>query len=106
MGVDVVVVGAGPVGLWLAAELRTGGLSVVVLEARHEPDPRSKALTIHPRTLELLASRGLHGRFLAEGPEGADVLDAAYVVGCDGTRSTVREAGGVAFSGTGSGVLG
>lgn len=64
---DVVVVGAGPVGLWLAAELRLGGASVAVVEPRPAPDPHSKALTIHPRTIELLDSRGLAEAFVAEG---------------------------------------
>ncbi len=64
---QVVVVGGGPVGLWLAAELRLGGASVTVLEARQERDPHSKALTIHPRTIEVLACRGIADRFLAEG---------------------------------------
>ena len=31
---DVVVVGGGPVGLWLACELRLGGLDVAVIERR------------------------------------------------------------------------
>ncbi|MEU8419470.1 FAD-dependent monooxygenase [Micromonospora sp. NPDC048835] len=64
---DVVVVGAGPTGLWLAAELRLGGASVTVLEARPERDPHSKALTIHPRTLEIFDCRGVAEAFLAEG---------------------------------------
>ncbi|MGV9339926.1 FAD-dependent monooxygenase [Streptomyces sp. NPDC003688] len=70
---DVVVVGAGPVGLWLAAELRLGGASVTVIEPRPAPDPHSKALTIHPRTIEVLDSRGVAEAFLAEGvpiPDG------------------------------------
>lgn len=69
----IVIVGAGPVGLWLAAELRLGGAEVTVLEDREEPDPHSKALTVHPRTLELLACRGIVDRFLDEGrriPDG------------------------------------
>jgi 2-polyprenyl-6-methoxyphenol hydroxylase-like FAD-dependent oxidoreductase len=162
----------------LAAELRLGGASVVVLESRSEPDPRSKALTLHPRTVELLAAREVGERFLAEGgrvptghfgvleqrldfsvldtpfpftlvvpqarterlfeeharalgadvrrgrrvtgveqgghratvrfegPEGTGALDADYVVGCDGTRSTVRGAADIAFPGTGPTVLG
>lgn len=63
----VVIAGGGPVGLWLAAELRLGGVSVTVVEERIDIDQRSKALTIHPRTLETLASRGVHKPFLAEG---------------------------------------
>ncbi|WP_037827030.1 FAD-dependent monooxygenase [Streptomyces sp. NRRL B-1347] len=174
----VVIAGAGPVGLWLAAELRLGGARVTVLEARPEPSPHSKALTVHPRTLEVLAMRGAVEPFLAEGlripdghygaldqrldfsvldtpypftlalpqvrtealleeraraagadirrghrltglaehasgvrvdaagPEGAYGIEAAYVVGCDGTRSTVRAAADIDFPGTDATVWG
>jgi 2-polyprenyl-6-methoxyphenol hydroxylase-like FAD-dependent oxidoreductase len=64
---DVAVVGGGPVGMWLAAELHRGGVRPVVLERRAERPPYSKALTIYPRTLEQFAMRGLAGRWLAEG---------------------------------------
>ena len=62
---DVVVCGAGPVGLTLAAELRLAGLQVTLLERRADPVPQSRALTMHGRTLELLGLRGLAPRFLA-----------------------------------------
>ncbi|HEX4088307.1 MAG TPA: FAD-dependent monooxygenase [Trebonia sp.] len=65
--VDVAVVGGGPVGLWLAAELHRGGVRAVVLERRRQRPPHSKALTIYPRTVEQFAMRGLAGRWLAEG---------------------------------------
>ncbi|MDA3642682.1 FAD-dependent monooxygenase [Saccharopolyspora indica] len=175
---EVVIAGAGPVGLRLAAELRLAGIGVTVLEPRAAPDQRSRALTIHPRTIELLASRGLHEQFLtegvripsghfgmlddrldfrlldtdfqytlaipqarteelfeqharaagatvlrghrvakvvdngssvtveAEGPDGAYALEAGYVVGCDGTRSTVRRSAGIGFPGTAHTMLG
>jgi 2-polyprenyl-6-methoxyphenol hydroxylase-like FAD-dependent oxidoreductase len=64
---DVVVVGAGPAGLWTASELRLAGLDVAVLEQRETPTHLSRALTIHGRTIELLAMRGIADRFLAEG---------------------------------------
>ncbi|WP_440899786.1 FAD-dependent oxidoreductase, partial [Actinosynnema sp.] len=63
----VVVVGAGPVGLWLAAELALGGARPVVLEREPERSPHSKALGLHPRTLEVLALRGVEGGFLRDG---------------------------------------
>lgn len=64
---DVIVVGAGPVGLWLAAELRLGGASVLVLEKRDRRSEHSRAFTLHARTLEVFASRGLASGWLAEG---------------------------------------
>src|SRR6202035_2723586 len=64
---DVVVVGGGPVGMWLAAELHRGGVRPGVLERRAERPPHSKALTIYPRTLEQFAMRGIADRWIAEG---------------------------------------
>jgi 2-polyprenyl-6-methoxyphenol hydroxylase-like FAD-dependent oxidoreductase len=64
---DVIVVGAGPVGMWLAAELHRAGARTAVLERRAEPPPHSKALTIYPRTLEQFAMRGIADRWTREG---------------------------------------
>ncbi|MCO1660819.1 FAD-dependent oxidoreductase [Pseudonocardia humida] len=64
---QVVIVGAGPVGLMLAAELRLAGVETVVLERLEMPSPHSKALGVHARTLEQLAMRGLVDPFLAGG---------------------------------------
>ncbi len=55
----VVVVGAGPVGLMLACELRLGCTDVVVVEQLERPTGESRASTVHARTMELLDSRGL-----------------------------------------------
>ncbi|MFJ6721809.1 MULTISPECIES: SDR family oxidoreductase [unclassified Streptomyces] len=55
----VIVVGAGPVGLMLAVELRLGGADVIVLEQRDAPTTESRASTLHARTMELLDQRGL-----------------------------------------------
>jgi len=63
----VVVVGAGPVGLWTAAELALGGVPTVILERAVERSPHSKALGVQPRTLEVLAMRGLAQRLVDEG---------------------------------------
>jgi 2-polyprenyl-6-methoxyphenol hydroxylase-like FAD-dependent oxidoreductase len=57
--VDVTVVGAGPVGLALAAELALSGATVRVLERRTEPDETSKAMAINVPTAEALDRRGL-----------------------------------------------
>ncbi|MEU3372393.1 SDR family oxidoreductase [Streptomyces sp. NPDC006660] len=56
---QVIVVGAGPVGLFLAGELRLAGADVVVLERLTAPTTESRASTLHARTMELLDARGL-----------------------------------------------
>ena len=61
------IAGAGPVGLWLASELRLRGVDVVVIEPLAQRNPHSKALTIHPRTLEIFAQRGVVEEFLSNG---------------------------------------
>ncbi|MCD9592612.1 monooxygenase [Streptomyces sp. 8ZJF_21] len=182
MHADVIVVGAGPTGLMLACELALAGVRTRIIERRTEPQRDSRALTLHPRSVELMDLRGLAPRFLAlgrtvpgwhfagldtrldfaaldsrhgytlflpqartefllqeralelgveitrgyestglrqdadgvevqlRGPGGrGETLHARYAVGCDGGRSGVREAAGIAFPGadeTLTGVLG
>jgi 2-polyprenyl-6-methoxyphenol hydroxylase-like FAD-dependent oxidoreductase len=69
MDEQVVIVGAGPVGLWLAAELQLAGVATLVVERLPERLPFHKALGIQPRTIEVLAMRGAEKRFLAEGAQ-------------------------------------
>ncbi|WP_207557124.1 FAD-dependent monooxygenase [Paraburkholderia acidicola] len=57
--VDVVVVGAGPVGLLSAIELTLGGARVLVLERLAAPSMASKALGIGPLGSEALQRRGM-----------------------------------------------
>ncbi|MGR6924457.1 FAD-dependent monooxygenase [[Actinomadura] parvosata] len=64
---DVLVVGAGPVGLMAAHELVRHGVSVHVVEKESERSPLSKALVIHARTLEMLDFAGLADEFVARG---------------------------------------
>ncbi|MDG4765854.1 SDR family oxidoreductase [Solwaraspora sp. WMMD406] len=59
---DVVIVGAGPVGLFLAIELRAAGARALVLERLAEPTGESRASILHARTMEILADRGLLAR--------------------------------------------
>ncbi|MBA8927412.1 2-polyprenyl-6-methoxyphenol hydroxylase-like FAD-dependent oxidoreductase [Kutzneria viridogrisea] len=59
MDYDVLVAGAGPVGLMLATELRLAGVRVVVVERRTEFDTASKAEGINTASAEALDRRGL-----------------------------------------------
>jgi 2-polyprenyl-6-methoxyphenol hydroxylase-like FAD-dependent oxidoreductase len=56
---DVVVAGAGPVGLMLACELRLGGVDVLVVERLTEPDMTIKAGAINVPTGQAFYRRGL-----------------------------------------------
>ncbi|WP_344291805.1 FAD-dependent monooxygenase, partial [Streptomyces synnematoformans] len=168
MTTGVIVVGAGPVGLMLAGELRLAGADVTVYERLTAPTGESRALGFNRRAAESLDQRGLlpglgefrwgpMGHFggvrfdlgmLAEdqsgvlglsqarteemlagwlaglgvpvrrgyevtglreapdgvavslaGPEGPSEDTAAYLVGCDGPRSTVRRLAGIGAPG-------
>ena len=61
---DVLIVGAGPVGLFLANECARRGLRWRLVEARAAQSEHSKALAIFPRTLEIFDMAGLVGPFL------------------------------------------
>jgi 2-polyprenyl-6-methoxyphenol hydroxylase-like FAD-dependent oxidoreductase len=63
----VVVVGAGPTGLVLAAELALAGVRCVVLDRRDGPRSDSRAICLHARSMELLDLRGQAGVFAAAG---------------------------------------
>ena len=61
---DILIVGAGPVGLFLANECARRGLSYRVVEARPGQSEHSKALAIFPRTMEVFDMAGLVDPFL------------------------------------------
>jgi len=64
--IDVLIVGAGPVGLFLANECARRGLRHRLIEARSVQSVHSKALAIFPRTLEIFDMAGVVEPFLEE----------------------------------------
>jgi 2-polyprenyl-6-methoxyphenol hydroxylase-like FAD-dependent oxidoreductase len=65
---DVVIVGAGPTGMMLAAELKLGGADVLLVERRVGGElGGARAGGLHARTIEVLDQRGIAGRFLRAG---------------------------------------
>ena len=64
---EVLVIGAGPVGLFMAALLLQDGVDVQVLEQRGAPEPQSRAIGIHPPALAALAGTGVAEAMIAEG---------------------------------------
>ncbi|MGA5822306.1 FAD-dependent monooxygenase [Kitasatospora sp. NPDC094028] len=172
---EVLIVGAGPAGLLLAAELRLAGIDTVVLERHLRRPDHCRGFNLNARALDLLARRGLAEGLVGEGrpvphaafaglpvtltlagartdhpftlgipqtrveevleahardlgadlrrghelralaqdsesvtatvgaPDGGEYrIRAAYLVGCDGGRSTVRKQAGIDFPGTAS----
>ncbi|HEX5353811.1 MAG TPA: FAD-dependent monooxygenase [Rhodanobacteraceae bacterium] len=61
---DVLIVGAGPVGLFLANECARRGLRWRLVEVHASQSEHSKALAIFPRTLEIFDMAGLVAPFL------------------------------------------
>src|SRR4051812_8999263 len=167
VGHAVVIVGGGPTGMMLAAELALAKVDVAIVERRAGQElAGSRAGGLHARSIEIFDQRGIADRFLSEGQvaqvnsfagtaldisdlpsrhpyslglwqnhierilagwvdelevlilrqrevvgfaqddDGVDVelsdgtsLRAEYLVGCDGGRSVVRRAAGIAFPG-------
>lgn len=64
---EVVIVGAGPVGLFLGCCLVAHGVAVRVVEARASAPRHSRAIGIHPPALERLAALGLAEALVARG---------------------------------------
>lgn len=63
---DVVIAGAGPVGLFLACELHLGGASVLVLEQASDPRSPLKDLPFGLRGLSVPSVEALHRRGILE----------------------------------------
>lgn len=64
---DIIVVGAGPVGMLAALLSAQKGLSVLLLEQSAERAVQSRAIGITPPSLEILSSLGLAGVFINNG---------------------------------------
>jgi 2-polyprenyl-6-methoxyphenol hydroxylase-like FAD-dependent oxidoreductase len=64
---EVLVVGAGPVGLVAALFLEQHGVRVEVIDMHQRTTQHSYALAIHPQTLRVLDEAGLSDRLIAAG---------------------------------------
>jgi 2-polyprenyl-6-methoxyphenol hydroxylase-like FAD-dependent oxidoreductase len=58
-GAEVLVVGAGPVGLTLACELARHGVRPRIIDRLTEPSPFCRAIGVTPRTLEVWEDMGI-----------------------------------------------
>lgn len=78
---NVLIVGAGPVGLATALELARRGARVRIVDRDPLPTRESRAIGVNPRTLELLAPSGATERMIAAGARlrGLRVVSAGAV---------------------------
>ncbi len=79
----VLIVGAGPVGLTMAAELARLGVAVRIVDKDAARTDKSKALVLWSRTLELIEPWGCIDRFLAAGilGHGARIWNGKELIG-------------------------
>jgi 2-polyprenyl-6-methoxyphenol hydroxylase-like FAD-dependent oxidoreductase len=82
---DVLIVGAGPVGLSLALEIATQGRRCIVVERNTRVGLAPRAKTTNVRSRELLRRWGIAGRLAAQSPLGvaypSDVVFATRLAG-------------------------
>jgi 2-polyprenyl-6-methoxyphenol hydroxylase-like FAD-dependent oxidoreductase len=64
---DVLVVGAGPVGLVLACELARRGTSIRLIDKLTAPTDESRAIVVHARSLEMMERIGMVDALIASG---------------------------------------
>ncbi len=64
---DVVIVGAGPVGLVAGCELARRGLAVRVIDKLAAPTDESRAIALHARSLDMLDRMGIADELIATG---------------------------------------
>lgn len=79
----ILVVGAGPVGLTLAAELARFGVAVRLIDKSAKATETSKALVVWSRTLELMDRMGCTPAFLDAGlhAHGATIRKGSTIIG-------------------------
>jgi 2-polyprenyl-6-methoxyphenol hydroxylase-like FAD-dependent oxidoreductase len=79
----VLIVGAGPVGLTMAAELARYGVALRIIDRAAARTDKSKALVLWPRSLELMDRLGGTGAFIAAGMRatGATIRAENGVIG-------------------------
>ena len=69
----VLLIGAGPTGLILAAELIRHGIACRIVDKADGPTPLSKATTVQARSLEILEDMGIADEVLGAGTKSHGV---------------------------------
>ncbi len=90
-GNDVLIIGAGPSGMFAAAELARHGVYARLVEQEIRPHHEARATAIQPGTLEILESVGLLSPFL----EASEHLHRARMYGPDMSELAVMAFEGI-----------
>src|SRR5829696_5720571 len=69
----VLIVGAGPTGLTLAAQLHALGAGVRIVDRQLDRVHESRALAVQPRTLEVLRTLGISQKLVARGNDAVQL---------------------------------
>ncbi|KAJ3570076.1 hypothetical protein NPX13_g5853 [Xylaria arbuscula] len=85
---DIVIVGAGPVGLTLSTCLARLGYRIKHIDIRAEPTPRGRADGIQPRSLDFLRNLGLKSAIMKHKP--ARVYEVAFWDPVEAGKGIVR----------------
>lgn len=70
----VLIVGAGPSGLMMAAQLLRNGVQPVIIDARQGPTTQSKALAVQARSLEIYRQLGLADTVVDNGAQASALI--------------------------------
>lgn len=83
MKTDVLIVGAGPTGLSLAAQFLRYGIDFVIIDKKEATTPYSKAIGVQARTLEIYEQIGIADELIAQGTiaEAARFIEGGIVRG-------------------------
>jgi 2-polyprenyl-6-methoxyphenol hydroxylase-like FAD-dependent oxidoreductase len=70
----VLIVGAGPSGLMLAAQLLRNGVQPIIIDSKQGPTNESKALAVQARSLEIYRQMGVIDRVIENGKQAKGVV--------------------------------
>src|SRR5581483_10491232 len=80
--IDVLIVGAGPVGLAMACELLRHGVHCRIIDQQVGPVQTSRALNVQARTMEVFENMGVIDQILAAGTKarGLTIYDGERIL--------------------------